>query len=79
MKSAEHPLSRYRTVNFTGRSQNLFKIQICAAVFIILLLPPYWEIKSEPEPDPKITEESEPEKIISGPQQTQPNPKEASL
>ena len=47
---------------------------MCTDVFVkILLLPPYWEIRSEPEsdPDPKFPEKSDPDpnKIISDPQQ----------
>ena len=73
MKSAEHPLV---TVNFTVRIKQIhryrylgfkslfFKIKICTAVlFEILLLSPYWEIRSDPESDtgPKFTEKSDPD------------------
>ena len=83
-KKAVNLLSGYPlvTINFTFKNL-FFKIKICAAVlFKIFLLPPYREIRSDPEPDPKCPEKSDPDpkKIISDPnpkcpEKSDPDPK----
>ena len=75
MKFAEHPLvtsillQGQKNSHVPVNCKNLFfKSKICAASFF--LLPPYWEIKSDPEPDPKFPEKSDPDpkKLILDPQ-----------